>query len=65
LLRPGEGGLKQTDIAHARRAAVESEKTAVEREGIALDNPDWFNHLTKEVGVCIATAKPVPQRLKP
>jgi hypothetical protein len=39
--------LKQADIADAGRAAVEGEKTVVEREGIALFDPNRFTHLAR------------------
>src|SRR5713226_8669509 len=44
LLRPGKGGLKQVHIAYAGSAAVEGEKAVMEREGVALVDPNRFTH---------------------
>jgi hypothetical protein len=51
LLRPGKGGLKEAEIAHSRRAAVEGKKTIMKREGVALIDPDRFSHLASVCSV--------------
>jgi hypothetical protein len=56
LPRSGKSGLKQTDMAHAGRTTVEGEKAVMEREGIALVDPngltpcpDRFTHVARPV----------------
>jgi hypothetical protein len=38
---------KQARIAHARRAAVERQQPIVDREHVALDDPDWCRHFDR------------------
>ena len=44
LQRPGESGMQKAFIAHALRSAVEGEQASVEREGVALIDPDRVTH---------------------
>jgi hypothetical protein len=47
----GKGGLKQASFAHSRGAAVEREKTSVERESISLIDPYGVAHFESACSV--------------
>jgi hypothetical protein len=47
----GKSGFKQALISHPCRSAVESEKSGVEREGVALVHPQRLAHLESACSV--------------
>jgi len=51
LLRPGNGGCEQSLISHARRAAIESEKTIMQCKRVSLVDPDRLAHLASACSV--------------
>jgi len=48
LLRPSKSRLKEPYVPDAGSTTIERQKPIMERESIALVNPDGFSHLASE-----------------
>ena len=48
LLRSSKSGLKKPNVSNSGSTTVERQKPIMERESIALVNPDKFSHLASE-----------------